>query len=580
MLLTKIDKMVELIRKNPKTTFQELGKPLSMDAANVERIARILENAGVMDIHYPLNPLRKPWITLRQVRPAPEEKMPPDGKVETYTIKDPAGGYGVAQVEIYASHEEDRRNRYFVSIDRLSPFSRAFLEYVKREMTRALPLSGVEKTKDELQRDMLDRTKAMRERLARELGEKEETLDRMTTVAVNEMYGLGDIEILVDDQFLEEIIINSAKVPISVYHRKHGWLKTNLSVQNEEDIENYSAQIARKVGRQITVLNPVLDAHLISGDRVNATLYPISTAGNSITLRLFARNPWTIVSLISDQVKSMSTEMAALVWQAVHYEMNVIVSGGTASGKTSALNSIIALIPPHQRIITIEDTRELVLPKDQWNWVPLATREPNPEGLGEVTMLDLVVNSLRMRPDRIVMGEIRRKREAEVLFEAMHTGHSVYGTLHADTAEQVIKRLIEPPIEVPPGEVEDVHLIMVQYRDRRMNLRRTLELSEVIPGVHEPTLNHLYKWRPRGDTFDVVRPAHRYIEQMNLHTGMTEKEIADDQENKDTVLKWMLENKLVNVDDVGKVMEAYYADEASLLKGVEKKLKPAKVLGG
>ncbi len=193
-------------------------------------------------------------------------------------------------------------------------------------------------------------------------------------------------------------------------------------------------------------------------------------------------------------------------------------------------------------------------------------------------MLDLVVNSLRMRPDRIVMGEIRRKNEAEVLFEAMHTGHSVYATLHADTGAQLIKRLIEPPIEVPPSEVEDVHLVLVQYRDRRKNLRRTLEISEVISGPNGPDLNRLYLWRPRTDEFQAVKPPRRYMEHLNLHTGMTEKEIIEDQMSKRKVLKWMLDNNLGQVEEVGKTMNVYYSDADSLLKSVEKKAKPDKVL--
>jgi len=262
----------------------------------------------------------------------------------------------------------------------------------------------------------------------------------------------------------------------------------------------------------------------------------------------------------------------------VHYEMNIVIAGGTASGKTSALNSLLALIQPFQRIVTIEDTRELALPSYQWNWVPMVTRQPNPEGYGEVTMLDLVINSLRMRPDRIVMGEIRRKKEAEVLFEAMHTGHSVYSTLHADTGPQVIKRLLEPPIEVPPAEVEDIHLLLVQYRDRRRNIRRTLAISELVPGVGEPELNRIYNWKPRTDTFEMVRTPRRYMQELNLHTGLTEKEIKNDQGDKAKILEWMVKNKLQSVDDVGKVMKMYYADEASILKAAKKGTDPSKVL--
>ena len=200
-----------------------------------------------------------------------------------------------------------------------------------------------------------------------------------------------------------------------------------------------------KIGKQITVLDPLLDAHLLSGDRVNSTLFPISTKGNTITIRKFRRDPWTVTDLISN--KTVSSEVMATIWEAIQYEMSVVFSGGTASGKTTILGVSMPFIPPNHRIISIEDTREIFLP-EYLHWVPLTTREPNPEGKGEVTMLDLLVNSLRMRPDRIVVGEIRRKEEAEVLFEAMHTGHSAYTTVHANTADETIRRLTNPPIEI------------------------------------------------------------------------------------------------------------------------------------
>jgi flagellar protein FlaI len=258
--------------------------------------------------------------------------------------------------------------------------------------------------------------------------------------------------------------------------------------------------------------------------------------------------------------------------------MNVIVAGGTASGKTSALNGMLALIPPFQRIVTIEDTRELMLPSYQWNWVPMATRMANPEGMGEITMLDLVVNALRMRPDRIVMGEIRRKREAEVLFEAMHTGHSVYATIHADTGSQVVKRLIEPPIEIPASEVEDIDLLLIQYRDRRRNIRRTLEISEVVPGVEMPELNRVFTWRPRTDNFQAVKPPHKFMEKINLHTGLTEKEVLADRADKEAVLGWLVKNNLDNVDNVGKMMQIYYSEPNTLVDAARKDLAPAKIM--
>ncbi|MFH1447840.1 MAG: ATPase, T2SS/T4P/T4SS family, partial [Candidatus Micrarchaeota archaeon] len=240
----------------------------------------------------------------------------------------------------------------------------------------------------------------------------------------HDLIGLGDVELILADNNLEDICITSYLEPMWVYHRKHGWLKTNFVFESEEQIANYAAIVARKVGRQISNLQPLLDAHLDSGERVNAMLFPISNKGNAITIRKFAKNPWTITRLLSTESKLMSSEVAALLWLCIQYEMNIIVGGGTASGKTSILNALLLFIPPNQRVISIEDTREILLPSFL-QWTPMVTRLANPEGKGEVTMLDLMVNSLRMRPDRIVVGEVRRQKEAEVLFEAMHTGHSV-----------------------------------------------------------------------------------------------------------------------------------------------------------
>jgi flagellar protein FlaI len=297
----------------------------------------------------------------------------------------------------------------------------------------------------------------------------DETKEILVNKLVHTMLGLGEIEFLVGDSNLEEIVIPSSKESIRVYHKKYGWLLTNFNVKREDEIINYSNIIARRVGRQITVLKPLLDAHLLSGDRVNAVLYPVSTKGNTITIRRFSRDPYTIIDLINN--KTCDLDVAVLLWLAVEYEMNVIISGGTASGKTVLLNACMPFIPPNHRIISVEDTRELVLP-DFLYWTPLVTRSPNPEGKGAVTMLDLLVNSLRMRPDRIVLGEMRRKEEAMVLFEAMHTGHSVYATMHANSAAETINRLINPPLSVPSNLLNAVNLNFIMFRDRRKGIRR------------------------------------------------------------------------------------------------------------
>lgn len=407
----------------------------------------------------------------------------------------------------------------------------------------------------------------------------EEDRNALAGYLVHEMLGLGKLEILLTDDELEEIVINNSSEPVFVFHKRFGWLKTNTIVPGEEQIYNYASIIGRKVGRQITNLNPLMDAHLTTGDRVNATLFPVSTKGNTITIRKFRRQPWTMVHFIDPKEKTLSKDIAALLWLCCQYELNILFSGGTASGKTSILNATMPFIPPNHRIISIEDTRELSLP-EFLHWIPLTTREANPEGRGEISMLDLLVNSLRMRPDRMIVGEIRRQKEAEVLFEAMHTGHSVYATLHADRAEQVVRRLINPPISLPESLLEALHLVIVQFRHRRLGIRRTFQVAEVVPrkegGVE---LEILYRWNPKNDTIEKVKESKRLIEEIRLHTGMSDEEMKADLKEKEKILQWMLDNNIKTVNAVGKIVADYYHDRERVLKIVRAKKGPEEILG-
>ncbi|MCH7902757.1 Flp pilus assembly complex ATPase component TadA, partial [archaeon] len=209
-------------------------------------------------------------------------------------------------------------------------------------------------------------------------------------------------------------------------------------------------------------------------------------------------------------------------------------------------------------------------------------RNANPEGQGEVTMLDLMQSSLRMRPDRIILGEIRRHREAEVLFEAMHTGHSVYSTLHANSAQQVLERLIQPPISIPALEVAAIDLVLVQYRDRRTNVRRTFELSEIESGVSDNSLaiNTIFKWSPRDDSWESMNPATKFVRNLNLHTGMTESEIASELTDRASILQWMLDNEITEINEVGKVMNMFYSDADLVKKTAKKNESPKNILEG
>lgn len=569
---TVIDKFLESVKKrNNMAKFSELAKDLKIDVNIIEKFAKKLSKQDIVKIIYPLNILKEPRVKIeKEVKLVEEEKLPKNKKLlESYTI---TADFVKTKVNIWDIAEKDVPV-YEIITPKLEPATQALINRLINELAQKIPIA-VEDTTDP--RKIIELKKIFFEKAVQAIKTEipkinKQQINLLAGILLHKMYGLGEMEVILADNLLEEVAINGVNQPISLYHKKYGWLESTEYPKSEEEIYNFASQIGRKVNREITSLHPVMDAHLLTGDRVAATLFPISTAGNTITIRRFARNPWTIVNLIDPKINCFSKEIAAFLWMAVQYELNIMVAGGTASGKTSVLNAITSLTPATQRIISIEDTREITLPDSLLrNWVPLTSRNPNPEGKGEITMLDLMVASLRMRPDRMIVGEVRKRQQAEAMFEAMHTGHAVYCTMHADTIAQVLRRLVEPPIRIPKSEIEALHLILVQYRDRRKGIRRTLELAEVLSGEDKLDVNYLYRWRPRNDSFEKANDSIRIMEELNLHTGMTPKEINKDLKEKQMILQWMLKNNIKDVNAVGKTMRIYYKTPDIILNTVKK----------
>jgi len=582
ILKTDFDTILDLITKEDgQTTIKFLAGAIHQTKERVEIMLKLLERQEMVQIIYPINifseekvKINKQSVTEKIIELPSERKL-----LDTYSIEvDKVKG----KVNVWDSPKEDVPI-YELLYPKVLPGTMAFIKSVIEDVSKGISVEQ-EDTKDSkkelrLREDILKNAKKEIKKIIPELNE-----DRVNTISgiiLHEMYGLGNLELLMGDNWLEEVAVNGADQPVSVFHKRFGWTKTTIYLNNESEIFNLASQIGRKVGRQINSLNPLMDANLISGDRVAATLSPISTGGNTLTIRRFSRNPWTIVHLIDPSIKTMSPEIAAFLWLCIQYELNIMIAGGTASGKTSVLNSVCSLIPATQRILSIEDTRELALPDAlKWNWVPLSSRKENPEGQGGVTMLDLMVESLRMRPDRIIVGEVRRREQAETLFETMHTGHSVYTTMHADTVEQVERRLVEPPIQIPKTEIQALQLIVVQYRDRRKGARRTLEIAEVLSQENEGKglgLNFLYRWKPRTDTFEKVNDSIRVMEDLNLHTGMTAEVIEKDLKEKEKILLWMSKHKVNDIDAVGKIMKIYYKTPKVIVEAAEKDIDPFQI---
>jgi len=532
-------------------------------AANAVEEASVKENESEVAKEEPKEPAEVTEDAKKIVKTKEEPTKKDETEVESYSVQigDIALPVKIVDVGDYVLHYQASLPVIdFVTIALMDETKRSLVGEVQIETRNVLDPNRFKGLKVEF----LDRAKQKLRNVLKQASEDD--ISMLSGIIVNDMIGLGNLEYLLADGNLEEVVINNSKDFVWVYHKEHAWLKTNLVIPTEEQIMNYAARVAREVGREITQSEPLLDAHLITGDRVNATLFPISTKGNTITIRRFSRTPWTMVHMISPSFSTITSEAAAFLWLGIEYEFSMIVTGGTASGKTTMLNALMPFFPANQRIISMEDTREITLP-GYLHWIPLTVRPPTPRGEGEVSILDLVENSLRMRPDRIIVGEVRRKAETEVLFEAMHTGHSVYGTFHALEAREVIDRITSPPMSIPDIVMSSLHLIVAQHLDRRTGQRRTLEIVELIRSEEGTTqLNTLYRWNPKTDTIEPVNPSIRVLSELEMFTGMDEEEMMRDINGKKRILDWLLKKDIKEVNDVGKIITEYYVDRDTVLE--------------
>ena len=399
-------------------------------------------------------------------------------------------------------------------------------------------------------------------------GVPNEYLDRLSRKFLRDIIGYGAIDPLIQDDELEEIMIIGTGKPIFVYHRQYGMMKTNLQFDNEGELRDLIDSIARQINRRIDQESPILDGRLMDGSRINATIPPVSADGPSLTIRKFRRDPLTIIDLINS--RTISLDLAGFLWLCIDglgvKSANAIISGGTSSGKTTTLNALSAFINPNERIITIEDTLELQIPHE--HVIRMETRPANVEGKGELTMNDLVKNSLRQRPDRIIVGEVRAD-EAITLFTALNTGHSGFGTLHSNDARETITRLTNEPMSVPEIMIQAIDFIIMQnriYTPSGVSFRRISEVAEVV-GMEEGTvqLNKIFQWNPERDTIDKIGITSNTLRQIATLSGKSIIELQNEIENRKLVLKHMVAQNIRSVEGVNGVIELYYKSPQKVL---------------
>ena len=553
-------------KKTKKSSKGKAGKKSGLGPFGSGEVGLLSEFLGEVPAPAPeAIPVEKEEVVEKPARPtvsiAAIEKAPAGHKM--------LDRYG--KVEIWATDEPIPF--YKLKIPELSQRERELLAKVKDRAVEEIRVDPSQLSPEELNRVFTQEVLRILERESRGLRIPPGRLKELGELIVHEMIGFGLLDPLLADDQLEDIMVTGVGRPVYVYHRKHGMCYTNIVFHDEDSIKYLIDKMARLVGRRIDQQTPLLDARLPDGSRVNATIPPVSLDGPTISVRKFRRDPLTIIDIIN--FGTMSVDFAAFLWLAVDgmgvKPANILISGGTGSGKTTTLNAATTFVPGRERIISIEDTAELQLPHK--HWVRLETRPPNVEGRGEITMDDLVKNALRMRPDRMIVGEVRGP-EARTMFTAMNTGHDgCMGTLHANSAAETVTRLIEPPMSVPPIMLPALDMIIMQnriYHRQRGQIRRVTEVAE-ITGIEggQPQLSRIFKWNPRADKLEPTGVPSKVKRTIAEFSGMSGKEIEIEIEKRAAVLEWMKKRNIRNIFEVGKVIQEYYQDPDAILKRVK-----------
>jgi len=405
----------------------------------------------------------------------------------------------------------------------------------------------------------------------------QETFLKFMYYIYRDFIGMSLIEPLLRDYYIEDIECNGYNTPIYIVHRKYRNLRTNVVFPTMKSLTSFVEKLAQKCSQYVSYANPLLDGVLPDGSRVNATYTEdVTTRGPTFTIRKFTKEPWTPIKLI--ELRTVSPEILAYLWILIEYRSNVLVIGGTGSGKTSFLNAIAFFIPPAARIVSIEDTRELNLKHE--NWLPAVARAGvgittiTGEKHGEVSMFDLLRESLRQRPDYIIVGEIRGK-EAFVMFQGMSTGHPSFGTMHAESVDTVVKRLIMPPISLSPSLVEslDVVCIIVQAKVGGKDVRRLQEIDEIIEVSEsgEAKINTPFVRDPAKDIF-LFKTKSAVLEKIMKRTGMTWQQLLKEFDLRTKLLLEMYKRKIFGFAEVQDIIHAYYKTPDKVLKqfGIQK----------
>ncbi len=482
---------------------------------------------------------------------------------------------GYTEVERYWVNEPysfiiilEKRSVYYYHViePTLTLYEKDILERVYDDLRDILSLGGVSSHKNK-KKVLIEQALTLFNRYHAALDTASKY--RIVYYLIRNFLGNERINSLMLDPNIEDISCDGIGIPVFMYHNEYRNIKTNI-IFEEDELNSLVIKLCQKSGKHISISEPMVDATLPDGSRLQATLgKEITTRGSSFTIRKFRGDPITPIDLIN--YNTCNVEMMVYYWLTIENGNCAIFAGGTASGKTSLLNSVSLFIPPLSKVVSIEDTRELTLHHE--NWIAGVTRKSLATGnTGEISMYDLLRSALRQRPEYILVGEIRGE-EALTLFQAISTGHATYSTMHAGDVQTVVNRLDSPPLNVPHVMLQSLDILSIQkqtFVDEK-RVRRTQSLVE-FTGIDTKTgyirINELYKWDPLTDTF--VRNGESYaLETIMLNRGWDKKKLSFELDTRQQILEYLLEKNMRDYISISLVVQAYSANPEMVIQAIE-----------
>jgi archaeal flagellar protein FlaI len=531
-----------------------------------ERRAKVLEGLTPEEI----KKYEQEWQAEDELSYRPD---PDDRELEVFAIHEP---YAYVQI---IRNDRTHATLYHVIEPKLSRDEKLLLDFIEKTLVDVLDLQPSELDKTDLPDYIRGKFDQVIYDYSIRLGDEESTEEasraRLLYYVMRDFIGEGPIDVFIRDPMIEDISCDGPHQPIFIYHRKYESITTTVRFRGHEELDSFVIRLAQRAGKHVSIAEPILDATLRDGSRLQATLAKeVSTFGSTFTIRKFREVPFSPVDLV--RFGTMSSTMLAYLWMVIQYHQSAIYAGGTASGKTTAINAIMLFIPPQLKVITIEDTREINIP--QPNWIAGLTRggfgprDAHGRQAGEIDMFQLLKNALRQRPEYIIVGEVRGA-EAYNLFQAMATGHAAYGTMHADSVDAVIHRLESDPINIPRALLEalDVVAVQIQTRVGGKRVRRTKQITEIVgldPNTREILTNEVFTWDPASDKFNFSGISYS-LERIAAETGLSSQEVLQEMEDRVRVINWMVDQDIRLYKTVAEIITNYFYDKAAVLAKVD-----------